>query len=275
MTQNPKEFEPKVREQQPEPETALEPELEGEEGVNGKAQEEIRVPEEQEKGPKKEAKEQERDRKIAGLTESIEKTKKELNEARKALGLPITAENPPSVLSEEERLEELRTELAELKQSKEKITSQEERDRLIQEEKEAIFKEILDEIFEKFRILKPREFKCIFDTGKTLKGKNIEIDLVGEIDPKIAKEMAKAFRGGVVELFLKVLKATPKLIENPEVLKKFDETLTKEAVERVTKKIEQEQGDIEESEKETNDKIESGNVGNVIEGGQEKKDNSL
>lgn len=275
MTQDPKEFEPKVKEQQPEPETALEPELEGEEGVNGEAQEELRGPEEQEKSPKKGAREQERYREIAGLTESIEKTKKELNEARKALGLPIIAENPPSVLSEEERLEELRAELAKLKQSKEKITSQEERDRLIQEEKEAIFKEILDEIFEKFRILKPREFKCIFDTGKTLKRKNIEIDLIGEIDPEIAKEMAKAFRGGVVELFLKILKAAPKLIENPEVLKKFDETLTKEAVERVAKKIEQEQGDIEESEKETNDKIEGGNVGNVIEGGQEKKDNSL
>ena len=56
---------------------------------------------------------------------------------------------------------------------------------------------------------------------------------MGELDPETAKSLARAFGEGI--------KLLPKILEMlPDLLKKFDEELTKEATERVEKRLREE-----------------------------------
>ncbi len=329
MPQDPEKFKPETREERLKSNPETEPELEEEE------EEEISEPSPSEEEPKKEPKAEDseneadtQEQEAARLAETIEQTKAQINEARKTLGLPPIEKEIPSTSLEEERLEELRTELTELEKQKSKglreeflgalneeltymeqsgrITpdqaeekrklaalietgfsndpmhdallfsragiakeeeiieilekkkhkeaSQEKRDQLIQEEKEKVFQEALDELFESFKTLRRREVQHIFETGQTLKGKNIESSVLGEVDPDLAQAIAKAFRGGV-RLTLEILKALPKLAEKPEILEKLDKTLTEEAAERAEQTLaeeeEEEEKEIGEEEKET------------------------
>ncbi len=183
-----------------------------------------------------------RQKEITRLTESIEGTKAKLNEAREKLGLPPTEEDPPSVLSEKERLEKLQAEQGTLEKQKEEFVSQQEKERLIREEKEKILQEKLDELFKEFEALNPRDFESIFKSGKTREGRNVESPSMGELDPEVAKSLAKAFKEGI-KLLSKILEALP------ELLKKFDEDLTKEATERVEQKLEEEKQKMEKEQK--------------------------
>ncbi len=179
---------------------------------------------------------------MARLSESIEGKKSALNAAREKLGLPPTEEDPPSVFSEKDKLEKLQAEREALEKQKEELISQKEKERLIKEEKEKILQEKLDELFKEFEGLNPRDFESIFKSGKTREGRNVESPSMGELDPKIAKSLAKAFKEGI-KLLSKILEALP------ELLKKFDEDLTKEATERVDKKLEEEKQKMEQEQK--------------------------
>ncbi len=189
-----------------------------------------------------ESKMEARQQEITRLTKSIEETKARLNKAREKLGLPPTEEDPPSTSSEKDKLEKLKAQQEALEKQKERLVSQSERKRLIHEEKEKILQEKLDELFKEFEALSPRDFESIFKSGKTREGESIESKSMGTLDPKIAQSLAKVFRAGI--------KLLPKILEAlPELLKKFDEDLTKEATERVEKKLVEEKAKMEEEQK--------------------------
>lgn len=178
---------------------------------------------------------------IARLTGLVEDTKSRLNEARAKLGMPPTDEDPPSVLSEKEKLEKLKVEQEELEKQKEELVSQQEKEQLIREEKEKILQERLDIMFGEFEALDPRDLGSIFNSGKTSEGGNFKSSSMGELDPDIAKTLARVFKEGV-RLLSEILKALPDLMH------KFDEDITKEATERVEKRLEEEKQKMEEQE---------------------------
>jgi hypothetical protein len=175
---------------------------------------------------------------ITRLVESVEETKTKLKQARENLGLPLTEEDPPSVLSEKEKLEKLQAEQEMLKKQKEDLISQQEREELIKEEKEKILQEKINELF--------KEFEALQVSGKfegVLKGDtNFESKSVGSIGPEDMKALAKIFQEGI--------KLLPKILEIlPELLKQFDKDLEKEAEERVDKKLEEEKKKLEDNQK--------------------------
>ncbi len=181
-------------------------------------------------------------REITRVTESIEGTKAKLNEAREKLGLPPVEKDPPSVFSEKDKLEKLQAEQKALETQKEELISHEEKERLIHGEKEKIMQEKIDELFKEFESLNLRDFESIFKTGQTKEGGKVESSSMGELEPKIAQALAKAFKEGI--------KLLPKILEVlPDLLKKFDEALTKEATERVEQKLEEEKKKMEEEQK--------------------------
>jgi len=214
--------------------------LKAEGGQEQVAEEPKLSPEEQLKNLEGEAEAKQEE--MTRLSESIEGTKSTLNAAREKLGLPPTEEDPPSVFSEKDKLEKLRAEQEGLDKQKEELISQQEKERLIREEKEKILQEKLDEVFKEFEGLNPRDFESIFKSGKTPEGRNVESKSMGSLDPEMAQSLAKAFKEGI--------KLLPKILEAlPELLKKFDEDLTKEATERVDKKLEEEKAKLEEEQK--------------------------
>ncbi len=215
--------------------------LKAEEGQEQVAEEPELSPEEQLKNLEGEAKAKQEE--ITRLSESVEGTKSALNAAREKLGLPPTEEDPPSVFSEKDKLEKLKAEQEGLEKQKEELISQQEKERLIREEKEKILQEKLDEVFKEFEGLNPRDFESIFKSGKTPEGRNVESKSMGSLNPEMAQSLAKAFKEGI--------KLLPKILEAlPDLLKKFDEDLTKEATERVDKKLEEEKQKLEEEKPE-------------------------
>jgi hypothetical protein len=190
-----------------------------------------------------------RQQEIMRLTESTERTKAKVNKIRKELGLPPTEEDPPSVFSETEKLKKLQTEQELLEKQREELVNQEERERLIREEKENILQERLDELFKEFESLNAIDFESIFANGKTREGRNVESVSQGELDPEVAKSLAKAFKEGI--------KLLPKILETlPELLKAFNEDLTKEATQRVEQKLAEEKQKTEKAEaKEKNPEV--------------------
>ncbi|MGM0628907.1 MAG: hypothetical protein ACQESA_00585 [Patescibacteria group bacterium] len=207
-------------------------ELNIEEGNEQRAEKKELSPEEQLKSLETgvEAKQEE----INRLLESVEGTKSALNATREKLGLPPTEEDPPSVFSDkEDRLEKLKTEKEALEKQKEEIISHQEKEQLIREEKEKILQEKIDEVFKEFETLNSRDFESILKSGKTSEGRNVESRSTGSLNPEVAQSLAKTFKEGI--------KLLPKILEAlPELLKNFDEDLiTKEATERVEKKLEE------------------------------------
>ncbi len=181
-----------------------------------------------------------RQQEITRLTESVERTKTKVNEMRKELGLPPNKEDPPSVFSETDKLKKLQAEQEALEKQREELVSQEEREQLITEEKESILQEKLDELFNEFESLNTLDFESIFANGKTREGRNVESLSLGELDPEVAKSLAKAFKEGI--------KLLPKILETlPELLKAFNEDLTKEATERVEQKVAEEKARMEKA----------------------------
>lgn len=188
-----------------------------------------------------------RQQEISQLTESVKGTKAKLSEAREKLGLAPIEEESQSVLSDKERIEKLQSEQEVLEEQKEELINQQEKEHLIREEKEKILQEKLDELFKEFDALDPRDFESIFKSGKTREGRNVESLSMGEIDPEVAKSLAKVFKEGI--------KLLPKILEAlPELLKKFDEELTKEATERVEQKLEEEKKKMEEKQEKEEEK---------------------
>ena len=214
--------------------------LKAEEGQEQESEKPELSPEEQLKNLEGEM--ESRQQEMTRLAESIEGTKSKLNEAREKLGLPPTEEEPPSTFSEKDKLEKLKAEQEALEKQKEELVSQQEKERLIREEKEKILQEKLDELFKEFEALNPRDLESIFKSGKTPEGRNVESKSMGSLNPEMAQSLAKAFKEGI--------KLLPKILEAlPELLKKFDEDLTKEATERVDKKLEEEKAKMEEEKK--------------------------
>ena len=214
--------------------------LKVEEGQEQKPEKPELSPEEQLKNLEGEG--EARQQEITRLTESVEGTKAKLNEVRERFGLLPTKEDSPSISSEKDKMEKLKAEQEVLEKQKEELISRQEKERLIREEKEKILQEKLDEVFKEFEGLNSHDFESIFKSGKTPEGRNVESKSMGSLDPEVAQSLAKAFREGI-KLLPKILEALPKL------LKKFDEDLTKEATERVDKKLEEEKAKMEEGQK--------------------------
>ena len=184
-----------------------------------------------------------RQQKIARLTGSVEATRAKLKEARENLGLPPSAEDPPSISSEKDETERLLAEQKDLEKQREELINRQEKERLVQEAKAEILQEKIDELFEEFGGFDPSDLESIFQNGKTAGGKNVESKSLGSLDPETAQSLAKAFKEGI-KLLPKILEALPGL------LKEFDDQLTKEATERVEKKLEEEKTEMKSKEKE-------------------------
>lgn len=179
---------------------------------------------------------------MARLSKSIEGTKFALNASREKLGLPSNEEDPPSVLSNKDQLEKLKSEQETLEKQREDLINQQEKERLIREEIVKILQEKLDELFKEFEGLNRQAFESIFMNGKTPEGRMVESKSMGSLEPEVAQSLARAFKEGVTLI--------PKILEVlPELLKRFEEDLTKEAIERVDKKLEEEKRQLEEAQK--------------------------
>lgn len=180
---------------------------------------------------------------VVVLEESIQNTKAQLNDVREKLGLPPTVEEPPSILSDKEKIEGLKDKQEILEKNKEDFVNEQEKEQLIQQEKEEILQEKIDELFEKFNGLAPRDLESILKSGKTSNGENVESKFMGSLEPAVAKSLAHAFKDGI--------KLLPKLIEIlPEMMKKFDKELTNEATKRVEQKLEEQKQVLEETSEE-------------------------
>ena len=201
--------------------------------------------------------------KINKLTESVEETRSKLNKIREKIGLPPIEEDPPSVFSEKDELERLKEEQEILEKQRVELTSRQEKEQLIREIKEKILQEKLNEVFKEFEKLKPFDFESILKSGKTPEGRNVESKSMGLLEPETAQSLAKAFREGV--------KLLPKILESlPELLKKIDEDLTKEATERVDKMLEEEEKQKEEKLEKEKSKEKSETTGDKTPPDEEK-----
>lgn len=181
-----------------------------------------------------------RQQEIEGLSESIEATKAEVNETRKKLGLPLGGDEFPSTFYKEDKLEKLKAEQEKLEIQKNKLISQQEKEQLIRKEKENILQEKIDKLFREFEGLNPHDFESIIKSGKTSEERNIESKSMGFLDPEEAQLLAKAFKKGI--------KLLPHILETlPWLMKKYDEDLTREAIERIDNKLEKEKQKIEDA----------------------------
>jgi len=179
-----------------------------------------------------ETSEQKKD-KIITLKETAAKDREEFDKARKELGLSPSEEN----LAAEDELK--KSEQDATKRNEEEGISQQEKEKLIQEEKEKIIQEKIDELFKQFESFSAIDFKKITKKG-------MESSPFGSIDNKTAESLIKAFQEGA--------KLLPQILEIlPDILKRFDEDLAKEAEERVEKRLEEgkQNKDNDEEKKET------------------------
>lgn len=137
--------------------------------------------------------------------------------------------------------EDSQTEQETLEKQKEELNNQQEKERLIKEEKEKILQERLNALFEEFEALEPRDFENISKSGKISGGHNVESKSMGFLDSETAQSLARTFNKGV--------KLLPEILENlPELLEKFDKSLTEEATERVEQRLEGEKKKMEEEQ---------------------------
>ncbi len=184
---------------------------------------------------------------VPPLTQSIEGTKAQLSEIRQKMGLPQSNEDPPSIQSDQQRLEELQAEQEALKKQQEELEAQQGKkgkEQLIQEAKGRILQEKLNELFKAFEQLNQTDLESILNSGRTREGRNVTTPSMGELDPQVAQSLARAFKEGV-RLLPKILEALP------DLLKKFDEELTKEATERVEQDLAAAKTNPETGENET------------------------
>jgi hypothetical protein len=184
------------------------------------------------------------EQKITRLTASIEATRSAVNDARnkvrEKLGLEpeILKEDPQSVVADKDRLKKLQDEKVALGKQKEELVSQQEKEKLIKKEKGIILQQKLDELFEEFEALNPRDLENILQSEKTLLGLNVESKSMGFLSPEVAQPLARAFKEGI--------KLLPKILEaQPDLLKNFDQQLTEEATKNVEEKLEVEKQKIE------------------------------
>ena len=166
--------------------------------------------------------------KIVTLKETVAKDREEFDKARKELGLPPSEEN----LAAEDELK--KTEQDATERNEEEGMGQQEKEKRVQEEKEKIIQEKIDELFKQFESFSAIDFKKIAKKG-------MESSPFGSIDNKTAESLIKAFQEGA--------KLLPQILEIlPDILKRFDEDLTKEAEERVEKRLEEEKQNKDKDE---------------------------
>lgn len=187
---------------------------------------------------------------VAGLETSIDKTTEELNKTRESLGLPPLTEEPHSLSTDKESVKKLEERQEELEQEKETLADEQEKEKLVGKEKEKILQEKIDELFKEFGSMGAKDFESLLGGGKKADGSSMESGGL-RLDPKTAKGLAAAFKEGL-KLLPGILKALPGL------MKEFDESLTKEAEDRVEKRLKEEKEKPEaDGEKEDEKKAEA------------------
>lgn len=178
---------------------------------------------------------------ISRLTQQVESTKAQLNKLREAMGLPPTEEDVPSTASELEKLQELQAEQEALVREREQLL-RDERERLIREAKQNILQEKIDALFEEFGALDVPDLDSLFQTGRSRRAESWQSSAMGPLDPEVVKSLVRAFKEGV--------KLLPKILATlPDLLKQFDQQLSKAAEERVDEKLEQELKEEKQEEK--------------------------
>jgi|GEM_PF-2396642 len=166
------------------------------------------------------------------LVGSIEDTQTQLGDLREKFELPPLEDDPPSTSSDREQLENAKAEQKALKDQREELINKQEREARIREEKEKILQEKLDALFGEIAALNEDDLESVLQGGKTRAGRNIGSLATGEIEPPVAKSLARAFKEGV--------RLLPQILEIlPDLLKKFDEGLTEEATRRVDAQAEE------------------------------------
>lgn len=143
-----------------------------------------------------------------------------------------------SEIKELEEKREKEVENLEERQEGEGKISKEERERLIEEEKQKIWQEKIDHLFEEFKDLAKTDLESILRTGRMENGSTYESKSMGALKPETAQGFAQAFEQGM-RLATEILKNLP------DIINEFDEELTKEAEERVDKRIAETEGKIE------------------------------
>lgn len=195
-----------------------------------------------------EGKSQANQKEIKRLTELTEKTKGEINDIRKKMGLPPTEEDPPSVSAERDRVKKLEKEQEELEKQKEDIVNEQERERMIREEEAKIWQSATEWLFEDFKSLDKQEFEAILQTGKTQEGKVFKAKSGFDLhEPDTAKIMANAFKNGI-KLFSEILDDVKKI----KTSEKFANDIREAAESQVNRKINEAKREawIEQLEKE-------------------------
>src|SRR5258708_8474765 len=86
----------------------------------------------------------------ARLSASVEESKSAVDAARKSLGLPPTAEDPPSVLNSKDQLAKLQAKQEALEKQKEQLVSRQEKERLVRAKNENTFENKVSMLFLQF-----------------------------------------------------------------------------------------------------------------------------
>ena len=198
------------------------------------------------------------DKEKMSQSQDVEKsTQNELNKLRKEMGLPPLDKLPPSVLAEKDREEKLQRGIEEKDKEKEAIEERARRENFVNNEKNRIFQEKIEELFKEFQKLAPEIMESLASTGKTPEGGMMQSGSMGSLNPESAKALAGAFKQGI--------KMIPKILEAlPDLIKAFDEALEKEAENRYEQQKGQKNKDVgvgENKEKEGGAQEKTGEAG--------------
>ena len=163
------------------------------------------------------------------LEEQIDETTDAVNAARAELGVEPIEDTPPAVSAEKAKLDALRERAQELQEQQETLISPEERARMVEEEKERILQEKVDEALKAFSEFSQADLSSLMQGGKMANGESPS-GAVGQLGPENAMTLAKAFVDGARALS----DIADKL---PDLLKAADAAIEKEAEERVDARI--------------------------------------
>ncbi len=173
---------------------------------------------------------------MSKLLEGELSEEEEMSRARQELGLPPIKEDAQH---NKEKTDDLLQQKS-LEQEKARL----EKERLIEEERQKILQEIVNELFSEFESFSDADKSSIMASGFTSEGSRFGATSRGDLSPENAIALAKAFNEGI-KMLPQILSAIP------EMVKAFNDALTDEATRRVEEKmLKNNEGKDEESLKE-------------------------
>ena len=182
---------------------------------------------------------------MSKLSEGILAGEEEMSQARQELGLPPAKED---MQHDKKRMEELQAQQKGLEQERARL----EKERLIEEERQKILQEMVNELLNEFESFSDTDKSSVMASGLTSEGGRFGETSRGSLSPENAMDLARAFNEGI-KMLPQILTAIP------EIAKAFDEALTAEATQRVEENM-LKNNEEPEAENQDEDRIETEKV---------------